>query len=181
MFFLQREAKMKWCKVVIVATMAMLTPRVSAAYVIQTRVLKACERCALPAALPCASIVRHWDKAATWIPDRNIRIHGVSIAENSEVALYIDIEVSTAPLMYLTYGHIFRMKYAGPGILRDPPCDVSFSGSNNTATNIMFPKGSYMPIAAWTPIYVHIDAVNWTPYDINPMSQDVTIYYSIAP
>jgi hypothetical protein len=92
-----------------------------------------------------------------------------------------DIEVSTAPEMYLLQGHIFRAKYAGPGILRNPACDISFAGSNVTTTSIVFPAGYWITVSAGTPIYVHMDVINWTPYAIAPMTQDVYLYYSEAP
>jgi hypothetical protein len=146
---------------------------------IQVKVLKACEACALQPAAPCNSTVFHKDQAAVWVPNRNIRIYAVSIPEQSEVTLYTDIEVSTAPEMYLPDGHIFRVKYAGPAIQREPPCDVSFAGSNITDTNINFAP-NWINIPAGTPVYVHMDVINWTPYTINPMTQDVYLYYSYA-
>jgi hypothetical protein len=143
------------------------------------KVLKACEDCRLPAALePCQSLKKHWDQAAIWVPEKDIKIHAVSIPEQSEVAIYADIEVSTAPAMYLPYGHIFRVKYAGPGILSDPPCKSSFLGSNITTTNIVFPTAYWMRIKKSTPIYVHMDVINWSPFEIYPMTQDVYIYYT---
>jgi hypothetical protein len=147
---------------------------------LQVKVLKACPDCRLPAAEACTSVHRHWDRAATWTPETAVRIHAVSIPEQTEVAIYTDIEVSTAAEMYLPEGHIFRAKYAGPGILRNPPCDVSFAGSNITATQIVFPTGTWIEVPAGTPIYVHLDVINWTPYEIHPMTQDVYIYYSEA-
>lgn len=144
----------------------------------KVKVLKACENCQLPPApAPCQSASRHWDRAATWVPDRNIQIVAVSIPEQSEISIYTDIEVSTAPEMYLPDGHIFRVKYAGPGILRDPPCPESFTGSNITTTNIVFPSGFSIDVRANTPIYVHMDVKNWSPFQIDHMTQDVYIYY----
>jgi hypothetical protein len=148
---------------------------------LKVKVLKACPDCALPAAPACASVKAHWDRAATWVPPRTIRIHAVNIPEQSEVTLYTDIEVSTAREMYLLQGHIFRAKYAGPGILRQPACEISFAGSNVTTTNIAFPAGTWITVPAGKPIYVHMDVINWTPYAISPMTQDVYIYYSEAP
>jgi hypothetical protein len=77
-------------------------------------------------------------------------------------------------------GHIFRAKYAGPGIIRErePHCDVSFSGSNITATNIVFPADSWIRVDAGTTIWVHLDVVNWSPFEVDPFTQDVYIYYS---
>lgn len=146
---------------------------------LKVKVLKACETCTLPEAPgPCQSSKQHWDQAATWIPEMNIRIHAVSIPEQTEVSIYTDIEVSTAPQMYLQDGHIFRVKYAGPGLLRDPPCESSFLGSNITTTNIVFPSGYWISVKKDVPIYVHMDVINWTPFEINPMTQDVYIYYT---
>lgn len=146
---------------------------------LKVKVLKACQDCLLPAApASCQSTLFHRDRAATWIPEKNILIHAVSIPEETEVSIYTDIEVSTSPQMYMLEGHIFRVKYAGPGILRDPPCPQSFLGSNITTTNIVFPSGHWIRVKAGTPIYVHMDVRNWSPFEINPMAQDVYIYYS---
>ena len=145
---------------------------------LKVQVLKACQNCDLPPApAPCQSRTFHRDQAATWIPDKPVKIIAVNIPEQTEITLYTDIEVSTSQQMYLPEGHIFRVKYAGPGILRNPPCDVSFSGSNITTTNIVFPSGYGIHVTAGTPVYVHMDVINWTPYEINPMAQDVYIYY----
>ena len=145
---------------------------------LKVKVLKACEDCQLPSApAPCQSASRHWDQAATWVPTENIRIQAVSIPEQTEISIYTDIEVSTAPQMYLPEGHIFRVKYAGPGILRDPPCPQSFLGSNITTTNIVFPFGSWISVPAGTPVYVHMDVKNWSPFQIDHMTQDIYIYY----
>lgn len=147
---------------------------------LKVKVLKACETCELPAALePCSSVVFHQDQAAVWVPEKNVKIHAVSIPEQSEVTLYTDIEVSTAPEMYLPEGHIFRVKYAGPAIQRDPACEISFAGSNITNTNINFTP-NWISVKKGTPIYVHMDVINWTPYPINPMTQDVYLYYTVG-
>lgn len=120
----------------------------------------------------------HWDRAGTWTPTTTVRIHAVNIPEQTEIAIYTDIEVSTAREMYLLNGHIFRAKYAGPGILRDPPCEVSFLGSNITTTNIVFPEGTWIKVPRGTPVYVHMDVKNWSPFRIDHMTQDVYIYYT---
>ena len=146
---------------------------------LKVKVLKACETCELPPApAPCQSVVFHMDQAAVWVPDEDVRIHSVSIPEQSEITLYTDIEVSTASEMYLPKGHIFRVKYAGPAIQREPACGVSFAGSNITNTNINFAP-HWIKVKAGTPIYVHMDIINWTPYTIYPMTQDVYLYYTI--
>jgi len=144
---------------------------------LKVKVLKACPDCVLPAAQACNSQSKHWDKAATWVPEKPIRIRAVSIPEQSEISIYADIEVSTAAEMYRPEGHIFRVKYAGPGILRSPACDVSFVGSNLTTTNIVFPNGYWIEVPAGSPVYVHLDVKNWSPFQIDHMTQDVYIYY----
>lgn len=156
-----------------------LLPSALPAANLQVKVLKACTDCLLPAAEACSSVKEHWDRAATWTPEDTVRIHAVSIPEQTEIAIYTDIEVSTAPEMYLPEGHIFRVKYAGPGIVRDPACDISFSGSNLTTTNIVFPLGYWIEVEAGTPVHVHMDVINWSPYEIQPMTQDVYIYYTV--
>lgn len=147
---------------------------------LKVKVLKACPDCKLEPAEPCNSKVHHWDQATTWVPDKTIRIHAVNIPEQSEVAIYTDIEVSTALKMYSLDGHVFRAKYAGPGILRlgNVTCENTFLGSNITDTNIVFPSNHWIRVEAGTPIYVHMDVINWTPYTIHPMTQDVYIYYT---
>jgi hypothetical protein len=154
----------------------------AAAADLKVKVLKACETCVLEAApAPCQSSYLHVDRAATWVPEGTVRIQAVSIPEQTEVAIYTDIEVSTAAEMYLPEGHIFRVKYAGPGVLRAEPCAESFLGSNITTTNIVFPAGFAIEVAAGTPIYVHVDIKNWTSYRIEPMTQDVYVYYTEVP
>ena len=49
------------------------------------------------------------------------------------------------------------------------------------STNIVFPAGYWVSVPAGQPIYVHMDVINWTPYQIFPMTQDVYIYYTEAP
>jgi hypothetical protein len=143
------------------------------------KVIKACETCTLPPApAACQSVKSHWDRAGKWIPNEDIRIHAVSIPEQTEISIYADIEVSKAPEMYKRWGHIFRVKYAGPAINRDPPCDTSFSGSNITTTNIVFPEGYWISVRKGQEIYVHLDVINWSPYSIYPMAQDIYIYYT---
>ena len=169
---------LQWARGAAVFLVLMLAPALGVATDLKVKVLKACPSCTLPAAEPCASVKFHQDRAATWTPAKTIRIHAVNIPEQSEVALYTDIEVSTAPEMYLLQGHIFRAKYAGPGILRNPACEISFAGSNVTTTSIVFPAGYWITVPAGTPIHVHMDVINWTPYAITPMTQDVYFYYS---
>lgn len=148
---------------------------------LKVKVLKACPDCVLPAAPErCQSAPMHKEQAATWTPTNSIRIHAVSIPEQSDVAIYTDIEVTTAPKMYLPDGHIFRVKYAGPGIVHDTPCPraQAYLGSNITTTNITFPSGAWIEVRAGTPIYVHMDVKNWSPLQVERMTQDVYIYYT---
>ena len=121
----------------------------------------------------------HLDRAGEWVMSDAIRIHAVSIPEQSEISIYADIEVSTASKMYMERGHIFRVKYAGPAIQQTPPAAVYFSGSNITTTNITFPSGTSIHIGRSQTIYVHLDLVNHSPYDVDPMTQDVYIYYTL--
>jgi hypothetical protein len=171
----------RWLPAALAIAALLAVPSLIGSTELKVKVLKACPACTLPAAAECQSAKAHWDRAATWTPGKAIRVHAVNIPEQSEVTLYTDIEVSTAPQMYLLDGHIFRAKYAGPGIQRDPPCDISFAGSNVTTTNIVFPAGYWVSVAAGKSIYVHMDVINWTPYQIFPMTQDVYIYYTEAP
>ncbi len=76
---------------------ALLLPSAVSAAKLLVNVLKACPDCRLPAAPACTSVKEHWDRAATWTPEETVRIHAVSIPEQAEIALYTDIEVSTAP------------------------------------------------------------------------------------
>ena len=170
----------RWLPTAIAAAALLAAPSLIGSTELKVKVLKACPACTLPAAPECQSIKAHWDRAATWVPTKAVRIHAVNIPEQSEVTLYTDIEVSTAPVMYVE-GNIFRAKYAGPGIQRDPPCEISFAGSNVTNTHIVFPAGYWISIPAGQPINVHMDVINWTPYQIFPMTQDVYIYYTEAP
>ena len=142
------------------------------------RVIKAGEHLRLPAAEAGNSSKVHVNKAGAWTVAEDIRIHAVSIPEQSEVAIYADIEVSTAPEMYLPEGHIFQSKYAGPGILHNPPTPISFAGSNITTTNISFPSGVSIHIPAGMTIYVHLDLINHAPFEVYPMTQDIYLYYT---
>src|SRR4051812_45289350 len=89
----------------------LLAPAPAAAGELKVKVLKACPSCTVPAAEKCASAKFHRDRAASWTPDKTVRIHAVNIPEQSEVSVYTDIEISTASEMYLLQGHIFRGKY----------------------------------------------------------------------
>lgn len=143
------------------------------------KVLKAGRNLKLPQARDGRPTIIHLDKAAEWVPDCAIWIHAVSIPEQSEVSVYADIEVSTAQEMYAEIGHIFRVKYAGPGLLRNPADKCSYLGSNVSTTNIVFPAGLAIHVEKGTAIYVHLDLRNKSDYDIYPMSQDIYIYYTM--
>src|SRR5262245_20333437 len=63
----------------------------------------------------------HRDQAGVWVPPSKIAILAVSLAEQTDLALYVDIEVSTRPAMYMCSGNdskgcIARANYAGPGL-----------------------------------------------------------------
>src|SRR5678815_2442386 len=63
----------------------------------------------------------HRDQAGVWVAPTKLAILAVSIAEQTDLALYVDIEVSTRPQMYMCSGSdsngcIARAKYAGPGL-----------------------------------------------------------------
>ena len=146
---------------------------------LHVKVMKAGRDLRLPKATNDGPAKIHVDKAAEWIVPQAIRIHAVSIPEQSEISIYADIEVSTAPEMYMTEGHIFRTKYAGPSIQKYPPAKISFAGSNITTTNIAFPSGVSILIKEKQTIYVHLDIINHSPYDIDHMTQDAYIYYTI--
>lgn len=159
-----------------------MTAQEATATDLKVKVLKACPDCVLEAApAPCQSSSLHVDRSATWVPETAIRIQAVSIPEQTEVAIYTDIEVSTAPEMYLPEGHIFRVKYAGPGVLQAEPCAESFLGSNITTTNIVFPAGYAIRVEEGTPVYVHLDIKNRSSYHIDHMTQDVYVYYTELP
>ncbi len=124
----------------------------------------------------------HVDKAGVWVPRQDVAIMAVSIAEQVDVALYVDIEVSTKPEMYMCAGEdaagcIFRMKYSGPG-LYDYAANTgnTYLGSNVTNTNITFPAGYGIVVKAGVPIYVHLDVRNGSLIDLK-VDQDAWLYY----
>jgi hypothetical protein len=124
----------------------------------------------------------HVDKAGVWVPKTKVAILGVSAAEQAEIALYVDLEVSTRPEMYQcsendANGCIFRMKYAGPGLYDYGGTSGStYLGSNITNTNIVFPPGYGIVVPAGTPIYVHLDVRNQSLIDLK-VDQDAWLYY----
>ena len=124
----------------------------------------------------------HVDKAGVWIPQKRVAIVSVLAAEQAEVALYVDLEVSTRPEMYQCAGNdsngcIFRMKYAGPGLFSYGANQGStYLGSNVTDTGISFPTGYGIVVPAGTPIYVHLDVRNQSLIDLK-VDQDAWLYY----
>jgi hypothetical protein len=124
----------------------------------------------------------HVDKAGVWVPKNKIAVLGVSVAEQAEIALYVDLEVSTRPEMYQCAGEdaqgcIFRVKYAGPGLYDYGGTSGStYLGSNITNTNISFPPGYGIVVPAGTPIYVHLDVRNQSLIDLK-VDQDAWLYY----
>jgi hypothetical protein len=124
----------------------------------------------------------HANKAGVWVPAQDVAIVGVSIAEQVDVALYVDIEVSTKPEMYQcsaddAAGCIFRTKYAGPGLYDYGATKGStYLGSNVTTTNITFPAGYGIVIKRGVPVYVHLDVRNGSLIDLK-VDQDAWLYY----
>ena len=124
----------------------------------------------------------HVDKAGAWIPDRNVAIVAASIAEQADVALYVDIEISTKPEMYQcneadASGCIFRMKYSGPGLyVYGATSGNTYLGSNITTTSISFPAGTGIVVKKGVPVYVHLDVRNGSLIDLK-VDQDAWLYY----
>jgi hypothetical protein len=119
----------------------------------------------------------HVARAGSWTPAQKVAIVAVSVPEQTDVDLYADIEISTAPEMYLTTGHIFRAKYAGPGLFDyGASSGNTYLGSNVTSTNISFPSGYGIVVAAGTPVYVHLDVHNQSLIDVS-FDQDCYLYY----
>lgn len=124
----------------------------------------------------------HKDRAGVWIPETTIAILGVLVAEQADIGLYTDLEVSTRPEMYQcnggdAQGCIFRMKYAGPGLFDyGAQSGSTYLGSNITNTSITFPPGYGILVPAGTPIHVHLDVRNNSLIDLK-VDQDAWIYY----
>jgi hypothetical protein len=124
----------------------------------------------------------HVDKAGVWTPDRDVAIVAASIAEQVDVALYVDIEISTRPEMYQCNGGdasgcIFRMKYSGPGLyVYGATSGNTYLGSNITTTSITFPAGTGIVVSKGVPIYVHMDVRNGSLIDLK-VDQDAWLYY----
>jgi hypothetical protein len=128
----------------------------------------------------------HKDKAGVWVPSTRVGILSASIAEQADVDVYADIEISTKPEMYQCNGEdangcIFRAKYAGPGLFDYAAKSGStYLGSNVTNTNITFPAGYAIIVPAGVPIYVHLDVINSSLIDLK-VDQDAWLYYTPLP
>ena len=126
--------------------------------------------------------VCHKDQAGVWVPPTKIAILSVSLAEQADVDLYVDMEVSTKPAMYMCAGSdskgcIARMKYAGPALFDyGAKSGNTYLGSNVTATQITFPTGYGIIVDKGVPIYVHLDVINESLIDMK-VDQDAWIYY----
>ncbi len=128
----------------------------------------------------------HRDKAGVFVPRTKIGILSVSIAEQADVDVYVDIEISTKPAMYQcneedASGCVFRVKYSGPGLYDYGATSGStYLGSNVTTSNISFPAGYGIVVPAGVPIYVHLDVINASLIDLQ-MDQDAWIYFTPLP
>ncbi len=128
----------------------------------------------------------HADRAGVWIPKTRVGIVAASVAEQADVDLYVDVEVSTQHEMYRcnetdASGCVFRMKYAGPGLYDYGATSGStYLGSNVTTTNISFPAGTAIVIPAGVPVYVHLDVINSSLIDLK-VDQDAWLYYVPMP
>ncbi len=128
----------------------------------------------------------HKDKAGVWVPKTKVGILAASIAEQADVDLYVDIEISTKPEMYQcndqdAEGCIFRVKYAGPGLYDYGATSGStYLGSNITNTSISFPSGYAIIVPAGTPVYVHLDVRNGSLIDL-AVDQDAWVYFAPLP
>ncbi len=124
----------------------------------------------------------HRAQAGVWVPPQKIAILAVSLAEQTDLALYVDIEVSTRPQMYMcsgtdSQGCISRAKYVGPGLFSYGATSGStYLGSNITNTYTAFPPGYGIIVDKGTPIYVHLDVRNGSLIDI-VVDQDAWLYY----
>ncbi len=102
--------------------------------------------------------------------------------EQAEIALYVDLEISTRPEMYQCAGDdssgcIFRMNYAGPGLYDyGGTTGSTYLVSNITDTAMTFPTGYGILVPAGTPIHVHLDVRNQSLIDLK-VDQDAWLYY----
>jgi hypothetical protein len=128
----------------------------------------------------------HRDQAGVWTPTTKIAIVAVSLAEQTDIDVYMDMEVSTRPKMYMCAGSdsngcIARAKYSGPGLFSYGSNQGStYLGSNITTTWMPFPDGYGIIVDKGTPIYVHLDARNDSLIDV-VIDQDAWLYYVPVP
>jgi len=125
----------------------------------------------------------HVDRAGVWVPKTRVGIVAASIAEQADVDLYVDAEISTKPEMYQCHGEdsqgcVFRAKYAGPGLYDyGAGSGSTYLGSNVTTTNITFPSGYAIVVEAGTPVYLHLDVINGSLIDLK-VDQDAWLYFT---
>jgi hypothetical protein len=125
----------------------------------------------------------HVDRAGVFVPKTRIGIVSVSIAEQADVDVYVDAEISTKPEMYQcnevdATGCVFRMKYVGPGLYDyGAQSGSTYLGSNVTSTNLSFPAGTAIVVEAGTPIYLHLDVINGSLIDLK-VDQDAWLYFT---
>lgn len=161
-----------------IALAVLLLPSLAAAQVeeLQTAVIKATTK------LCRRGATCHRDKAGVWVPKTKVAILAASLAEQSDVDLYVDMEVSTKPAMYMCAGDdakgcIARAKYSGPGLFDyGAKTGNTYLGSNITNTFIAFPPGTGIVVDAGVPIYLHLDVRNGSLIDIE-VDQDAWLYY----
>jgi hypothetical protein len=128
----------------------------------------------------------HVDRAGAWVPRTRVGIVAASIAEQADVDLYVDAEISTKPEMYQCYqedasGCVFRAKYSGPGLYDYGASSGStYLGSNVTTTNITFPAGTAIVVPAGVPVYLHLDVINSSLIDLK-VDQDAWLYFVPLP
>lgn len=121
-------------------------------------------------------------RAGAWVPQTRVGIVAASIAEQADVDLYVDAEISTKPEMYQCNGEdgagcVFRAKYVGPGLYDyGASTGSTYLGSNVTTTNITFPAGYAIVVEAGTPVYLHLDVINGSLIDLS-VDQDAWVYY----
>jgi hypothetical protein len=114
----------------------------------------------------------HKGQAGVWVPQTKIAILAVSLAEQTDIDVYVDIEVSTRPQMYMCAGNdsngcIARAKYSGPGpvqLRRDLGQHLPRLEHHHTFQ--AFPAGYGIIVDKGTPIYVHLDARNDSLIDV---------------
>jgi hypothetical protein len=128
----------------------------------------------------------HKDRAGVWVPKTKVGIVGVTIAEQADVDLYVDVEVSTKPEMYQcndvdATGCVFRVKYSGPGLYDYGASSGStYLGSNVTTSALSFPAGYAIVVPAGVPVYVHLDVINSSLIDMK-VDQDAWLYFTPLP